>query len=60
MLYELTDEELKIIEEHRKDVKFYADRAAKRKACSHDWVNTDSAYGENRYECFKCGEVEWR
>jgi muconolactone delta-isomerase len=55
----LTDEEKKLVLEHRARQKEYADRRAKQASCQHDWTYRGEWRGDSHYECFRCGDTKF-
>lgn len=54
----LTEEEKKLVLEHRAKQKEYTARRAKQATCKHDWAYRGEWRGDSHYECFKCGSTK--
>lgn len=60
MRYELTEEEWKLITEHRRHQSYLKELWDKQKSCIHKFIDTGIYSGETRYECSICKLVDWK
>lgn len=55
----LSEDEKKLVLEHRAKIKRAKDLAAKQKVCEHDWRFTCFCHNDSAYDCIKCGATKW-
>ena len=56
----LTDEEKKLVLDHRAKVKAAAELKEKQRICEHDWEWVCSCHNDDAYDCTKCGATMWK
>jgi hypothetical protein len=56
---ELSEEEIKLVEDHRRKKSDAEALRAKRLVCQHYWSYQGEWRGESSYQCRLCGETKW-
>ena len=56
----LTEEEKKLVLDHRAKVKKAIDLKEKQRTCEHDWRFACFGHNDSAYDCTKCGATMWK